>query len=141
MFHVEHWHRRPGGRRLDSSRMRSTGAGVKVADELRELVNARGRQLREIPFDELRKLPRESSEVLRLNSRTGGIETVVEPFGIHGMIVDPPPAAGIRVVVLGVLPARWFRLILDVAADGFYKYPDESISEFFALGVAGRHVR
>lgn len=83
-----------------------------------EIVDERGQRQRALPFKQLRKLTNEPTEHLTLESRSATI----------GIIVDPLPSLGIRVVVQGFLSTWPFRGIKRVALDGFHKYPDETIS-------------
>ena len=83
-----------------------------------EIVDKRGQRQRALPFKQLRKLTNEPTEHLTLESRSATI----------GIIVDPLPSLGIRVVVQGFLSTWPFRGIKRVALDGFHKYPDETIS-------------
>ncbi len=90
----------------------------------REIVNARGEQLRKLPFEELKRLGDTPIEHLVVESRPSTL----------GIIVEPLASGGIRVVVQGFMKAKF--LGQNVALDGFYKYPDESTapmqdSEFY----------
>lgn len=87
----------------------------------RQLVNERGRRLRQLPFAELQKLSNESTEHVVVGSRKGTIDYIVLPL----------PSGGIQFVLQGFLEHR----ILpgkSVACDGFYKYPDETMSDMTA---------
>jgi hypothetical protein len=85
--------------------------------KFQEVVDERGRQLRALPFEELR-LVSKPTEHLSIDSRDATIDIIVQPH----------PSGGVRVVVQGFMSTRWFRGIKQVALDGFYKYPDETIA-------------
>jgi hypothetical protein len=80
----------------------------------RKIVNERGERLRQLPFEELKRLANEPIEHLTVDSRPATIGTIVQSF----------PSGGIRVVVQGFMKARF--LGSHVALDGFYKCPDET---------------
>jgi len=80
----------------------------------REIVNERGERLRQLPFEELKRLANGPIEHLTVDSRPATI----------GIIVQSLPSGGIRVVVQGFMKARFIGS--NVALDGFYKYPDET---------------
>lgn len=82
----------------------------------RDIVNERGERLRKIPFEELKRLGDAPIENLAVESRSATI----------GIIVQPLPSGGIRVVVQGFMKAKF--LGKNVALDGFYKYPDETVA-------------
>ena len=83
------------------------------------MVEERGQQLRLRPFADLKQLGELPVEELVVNDRKATI----------GLIVLPQPSGGIQVVVQGLMDGKWFRAIKNVALDGFYKYPDETIAE------------
>ena len=96
----------------------------KSLTRFREIVNERGNRLRTLPFEELKRLVDAPIEHLNVESRPATI----------GIIVQPLPSGGIRVVVQGFMKAKI--LGQNVALDGFYKYPDETVapmpdSEFY----------
>jgi hypothetical protein len=81
----------------------------------RNIVEERGKQLRRAPFGDLKQLA-QPVEHLRVESRPATI----------GIIVQPLPSGGLRVVVQGFMEARFVGK--HVALDGFYKYPDETVA-------------
>jgi hypothetical protein len=83
----------------------------------RKIVDARGRQLRKLTLEELKRHAAEPTEHLTVGSRPAAISTIVQPL----------PNGGVRVVVQGFLNTR-FGPGKHVALDGFYKHPDGSIS-------------
>ena len=90
----------------------------------RQIVNERGERLRKLPFEELKRLGDAPIDHLVVESRPATI----------GIIVQPLPGGGIRVVLQGFMKAKI--LGQNVALDGFYKYPDETVvpmpdSEFY----------
>ncbi len=90
----------------------------------RKIVNERGERLRRLPFEELKRLGDTPVENLVVESRPATV----------GIIVQPAASGGIRVVVQGFMKAKI--LGKNVALDGFYKYPDETVapmpeSEFY----------
>jgi hypothetical protein len=82
----------------------------------RNIVEERGKRLRGVPFANLEQLPQGPAEHLNVESRPATI----------GIIVQPLPSGGIRVVIQGFMKARL--LGHHVALDGFYKYPDETVA-------------
>jgi hypothetical protein len=88
----------------------------KALSKFRDIVNEHGQRLRHIPFEELRRLGDTPIEHLTVESRPATI----------GIIVQPLPSGGIRVVVQGFMKARL--LGQNVALDGFYKYSNESVA-------------
>jgi hypothetical protein len=84
----------------------------------RKIICDRGEQLRKLSQEELKKLAAERPEQLIFDSRPTTI----------GIIVQSNPDGSIRVVIRGFMKAR-FILGKHVALDGFYKYPDGSVSE------------
>lgn len=84
--------------------------------KFREIVEARGAQLRTVPFEKLKELGNTPVDHLTVDSRPATI----------GIIVQPLRNGGIRVVVQGFMKARLFGA--NVALDGFYKYPDETVA-------------
>jgi len=100
---------------------------------LRRIVNERGEKLRQLDYVELRKRPKplEDGEVehLTVDSRPATI----------GIIVEPKPDGALRVVVQGFMNARFVPLLKHVALDGFYKHPNQSVTqmpdaEFYEFG-------
>ncbi len=83
--------------------------------KFRGIVNERGEQLRKLPFQEL----------IRLGNTVEHLEVEFRPATI-GIIVQPLPSGGIRVVVQGFMKAKLGGQ--NVALDGFYKYPDETVA-------------
>ena len=86
-------------------------------EKFQQIVDERGRELRSLPFGQLTALSR-PTEQLSIDSRNATID----------VIVQPQPSGAVRVVVQGFMSTRWFRGIKQVALDGFYKYPDETIA-------------
>jgi hypothetical protein len=83
----------------------------------RRLVEERCQQLRTCSLEELQRLGSEPVEQVIVESRPATV----------GIIVQPLPKGGVRVVVQGFMPARFIRSIKNVALDGFHKYPDGSV--------------
>ena len=81
------------------------------------MVEERGARLREFPFAKIKELANEPVENVIVGSRKGMIGTIVLAL----------PSGGIQVVVQGFLKHR-FTPWKDVALDGFYKYPDETMA-------------
>jgi hypothetical protein len=88
----------------------------KALAKFRDIVDERGQQLRKLPFEELKRFGDKPAEHLTVESRPATI----------GIIVQPLPSGGIRVVVQGFMKARL--LGSNVALDGFYKYSDETVA-------------
>jgi len=88
----------------------------KALSTFRDIVNERGARLRKLPFEELAQLGETPIEHLSVESRAATI----------GIIVQPLPSGGIRVVVQGFMKAKL--LGQNVALDGFYKYPDGTVT-------------
>ena len=95
---------------------------------LRRIVERRGKQLRGLAFEELKQVTSQPIEHLTVEARPATI----------GIIVQPLPDGGLRVVIQGFMKAR---LIggHHVALDGFYKYPDGTVAampseEFYEFG-------
>jgi len=88
----------------------------KALAKFRDIVNERGKRLRDLPFDELKRLGDPPIEHLVVESRPATI----------GIIVQSVASGGIRVVVQGFMKAKF--LGKNVALDGFYKYPDETVA-------------
>jgi hypothetical protein len=86
----------------------------KALSTFRNIVDERGARLRKLPFEELARLGETPIERLSVESRPATI----------GIIVQPLPSGGIRVVVQGFMKAKL--LGHNVALDGFYKYSDET---------------
>ncbi len=85
--------------------------------KFRSLVNERGDGLRKLAFEQLRRSD-EPTERFVVGKRKAKLS----------IIVDPLPSGGILVVVQGFLRKRFLPMVWDVALDGFYKYPDETMS-------------
>jgi hypothetical protein len=85
--------------------------------KFRKIVDERGERLRGLAFEELKQLTSQPIEHPTVEARPATI----------GIIVQPLPSGGLRVVVQGFMDAR---LILGkhVAQDGFYKYPDGTVA-------------
>lgn len=79
-------------------------------------MNQRGAKLRELPFEKLQRLAEAPIEHLSVESNPATI----------GIIVQSLPDGGIRVVVQGFMQAKL--LGKNVALDGFYKYPDGTVT-------------
>jgi hypothetical protein len=82
------------------------------------MVKDRGARLRQRPFAELKQLANQPVEHVTVESRKATI----------GIIVLTPPSGGIQLVLQGFLDHR-FMPGKSVALDGFYKYPDETVTE------------
>jgi hypothetical protein len=82
------------------------------------MVEERGSQLRKLSFAELKEFESRPTEHVVIESRKGTIDYIVLPM----------PSGRIQVVVQGFLKGR-FMPWKSVALDGFYKYPDETVSE------------
>ena len=82
----------------------------------RQIVSDRGAKLRSIPFADLSAIRDSPVEHLTVPRRPATV----------GVIVQPLPSGGIRVVVQGFMKAKL--LGKHVALDGFYKYPDETVA-------------
>ena len=82
-----------------------------------KIVDERGEQLRGLTFEELKQLASHPIEYLTVEARPATI----------GIIVQPLPSVGLRIVVQGFMEAE---LIpgKHVALDGFYKYPDGTVA-------------
>jgi hypothetical protein len=87
----------------------------KALSTFREIVDKRGARLRKLPFEELAQLDT-PIEHLSVESRPATI----------GIIVQSLPSGAIRVVVQGFMKAKL--LGQNVALDGFYKYPDGTVT-------------
>jgi hypothetical protein len=88
----------------------------KALAKFRDIVNERGARLRKVSLEELTRMGETPIEHLSVESRPATI----------GIIVQPLPSGGIRVVVQGFMRAKL--LGQHVALDGFYKYPDETVA-------------
>ena len=84
--------------------------------KFRAIVSERGERLRRVPFEELKRLGNSPIEHLTVESRPATI----------GIVVQPLPDGGIRLVVQGFMKAKLLGQI--VALDGFYKYADETVT-------------
>jgi len=89
----------------------------KSLTKFRELVDERGARLRKLSFNDLRKLEHAPIERINFDNRPATI----------GIVVQPQPDGGIRVVVQGFMKARWL-FGQHVALDGFYKRRDETVT-------------
>jgi hypothetical protein len=85
------------------------------------MVEERGSRLRKLPFAELKELGSQPTEHVLVESRKGTIDYIVLPL----------PSGGIQFVLQGFLEHRLMPG-KSVALDGFYKYPDETVSEMKA---------
>jgi hypothetical protein len=85
------------------------------------MVKARGARLRQLPFAQLTQVANQPVEHVRVESRKATI----------GIMVLSSASGGIQVVLQGRLEHR-FMPGVSVALDGFYKYPDETVSEMKA---------
>ena len=93
----------------------------------RKIVEERGERLRELAFEELKQLTSLPFENVTVEARPATI----------GIIVQPLPDGGLRVVIQGFMKARFIGA--HVALDGFYKYPDGTVAamsdeEFYEFG-------
>ena len=88
----------------------------KALSKFREMVNERGQRLRTVRFEELKALGNTPIEHLTVESRPATI----------GIIVQPLPGSGVRVVVQGFMKSKLFGH--SVALDGFHKFSDETVS-------------
>ena len=93
----------------------------KELSTFRTMVNERGARLRRLPFAELERLVEAPIEHVEVESRNATI----------GIIVIPLASGGIQVVLQGFLEHR-FMPGKSIALDGFFKYPDETVSEMKA---------
>jgi len=82
------------------------------------MVNERGNRLRKLGYDQLKELTDEPTEQISIGSRSATISIIVQLL----------PSDRIRVVVQGFMKGRLVPMIRDVALDGFYKSPDETIA-------------
>jgi hypothetical protein len=85
------------------------------------MVKERGDRLRKLPFAELKELANQPVEEAVAGSRKATIGIIVRALG----------SGGLQVVLQGfmehrLMPGR------SVALDGFFKYPDETLSEMKA---------
>jgi hypothetical protein len=87
----------------------------RVLDNFRQLVNARGAELRRRPYRDLQLMTDAPVEDLTVDSRPATITTIVEAM----------PDNSLRVVLQGFMGARL--LGKHVALDGFYKYADGAV--------------
>ena len=83
----------------------------------RNKVEERGRELRALSYDQLRRLG-ESSERLTVESRPARIS----------VIIRPQPDESLQIVVQGLIKVRFVPMVSQAALDGFYKHADETIS-------------
>ena len=83
------------------------------------MVDARGRELRAIPYERLLSLAAVSENV-EINGRPGQINVIVEPYSENR----------VRIVIQGFLDWRLLGVTIfaTVALDGFYKRSDNSVS-------------
>jgi len=89
--------------------------------EFRIMVKERGARLRQLPFAELKQLTDQPAEHVMVESRKATISLIILSL----------PSGGIQVVLQGFMDHR-FMPGTSVALDGFYKYPDETVSEMKA---------
>lgn len=82
------------------------------------MVEKRGSCLRQFPLEELKQLASQPSENVMVEARKATIETIVLPL----------QGGGVKVVLQGFLEHH-FMPGKNVAMDGFYKYPDETVDE------------
>jgi len=85
-----------------------------------QLVNERGQSLRSMSIEEIARVAEAPEERFVFDGRESTI----------GIIVQPQKDASHRVVVQGFMKAKI--LGKNVALDGFYKWPDGSITEMSA---------
>jgi hypothetical protein len=88
-------------------------------ETFRKMIEERGQKLRLRSFAELKEMGNAPLEELMVNDRKATIGTIVLTL----------PSGGIQLVLQGFMDGKWFRWIKNVALDGFYKYPDETIAE------------
>ena len=88
----------------------------KALATFRQIVDERGKRLRQLTFEGLRQLT-QPIEHITVESRPATIS----------IIVQPKPDGSLRVVVQGFMKAR-FVPGKHVALDGFYKHPDETVT-------------
>ena len=86
-------------------------------ETFREIVNARGAELRNLSYHQIEQLHDSPIENLVVDSRPATIATIVQPM----------PDASLRVVLQGFMNARVFPVLKHVALDGFYKYSDGTV--------------
>jgi hypothetical protein len=79
------------------------------------MVDERGARLRNLKFDELKHLGTETTENITVESRQATIAIIVQAR-LNGSL---------RVVVQGLMKGL---IGENVALDGFYKHPDETVS-------------
>jgi hypothetical protein len=82
------------------------------------MIEERGSRLRQLPLEELKQLSSKPNEDVKVESRKATIGTIILPL----------PSGGIQVVLQGFLEHH-LHAGKSVAMDGFYKYPDETVSE------------
>ena len=87
----------------------------KSLGSFREIVNARGNNLRSLSYHELQRLTDSPIEHVTVDSKPATIATIIEPTADNAL----------RVVVQGFMNAQL--LGKHVALDGFYKYPDDVV--------------
>ena len=85
--------------------------------QFRRMVNERGERLRKLPFQTLKQTILEPERI-----------TIGRRQGTIAVIVDSRLSGGVIVVVQGFMDGRLLPFLKDVALDGFYKYPDETIA-------------
>jgi hypothetical protein len=90
----------------------------KELSAFRIMVKELGSRLRKLPFAELKGSSDKPLEHIAVGSRKATLGTTVLPL----------PSGGIQVVLQGFMEHH-FMPGKSVALDGFYKYPDESVSE------------
>ena len=87
----------------------------RALDNFRQLVNARGSELRRRSYGELQLMTDAPVEDVTVDARTATITTIVEAM----------PDSSLRVVLQGFMDARLVGK--HVAMDGFYKYPNGAV--------------
>lgn len=88
-------------------------------EQFRQIVEDRGWALRALPWGRLREMNDVRPEIVTVGKRKGTVSVIVEP-GQEGSL---------KVVVQGFLDSCWFPRLQTVALDGFYKHPDDSVTE------------
>jgi hypothetical protein len=88
---------------------------------LREIVDERGQQLRNLAQEELKEIATAPLEQLRVELRPATI----------GIIIQPKPDGSLRVIIQGFMKAH-FVPGTHVALDGFYKHRDGTVKAITA---------
>ena len=85
-----------------------------------QMVLDRGARLRRLSFSRLSEMTNEPTEEVVVNGRKGNFSTIVEPCEDGRLLI----------VVQGFLRFwSWLPKFENVAVDGFYKHPDDSVTE------------